>query len=164
MKIPKLTNRQQYLALFIIAATWFVYSRYYGHSLFKDSSPFTNPRGYQISEPPSEGSYGRILIPGYEDHNIKFFIVHALPFILGAFFFKFWTFKHSMILSGSVWTVVFLYSATFRFSEFIKLYPDAYQCGATLITVYPLMGICMGLGTFIGMSLKTAKAMYENRN
>lgn len=164
MEIPKLSNRQQYLALFIILATWFVYSRYYGYNVFNDSSPFTNPKGYQVSEPASEGSYIRILIPGYEDHNMKFFLIHSLPFVLGAFFFKFWTFRHSMILSGSVWSIVFLYSATFRFSEFIKSHPETYQCAATLITLYPLMGICMALGTVIGKVLHTGKLIYKNRS
>ncbi|MFY7927747.1 MAG: hypothetical protein ACOVS5_02645 [Oligoflexus sp.] len=143
-------NQRIYLSVLVIAIG-FIYYKYYGNLHFGDASPFTNPKGYVPSTLPDGSTVETgLIIPGYEDHALKFFIIHGLPFFIATLIFKDWRFKQSFVMSYSVWAAVFFYCATVRFHEFLRMYPDTYQCGATLVTTYTLMGLSMVLGTWSG--------------
>ena len=156
MNLQSLSHRDRNLLVLLIAVTWFVYSRYYGYQNFHDYSPFTRPRGAMVPAIEDDSSGFALLIPGFEGQTLKFFFIHGLPFLLSRVLIRDWTIRKSFTLSASVWTVVYLYSAFFRFSDFMKIHPGAYQCAATLVTTYPLMGLSMVLGHLVGALTGTA--------
>ncbi len=154
MVLSELDRHQRIILFVLVILTGFLYYKYYGNLHFGDPSPFTNPKGYVPRTLP-DGSLAAtgLIIPGYEDHTLRFLVIHGLPFFAACLMFKNWRFKQSFILSYGVWTVVFLYCATIRFKEFLKIHPDTYQCGATLATTYTLMGLSMVLGTVSGKAI-----------
>ena len=155
LKLPELTSREQTYGSIILILTAFIYYKYYGHLLFNDPSPFT-------TKGPIPDDYG-ITITGYEGHTTRFFMLHGFPFFLATVLFKEWRMKQSFVLSAGVWIAVFLYCATFRFNEFLRIHPDAYQCGATLVSHYPLMGVSVVFGTLAGlMTRKIAGSLRSN--
>jgi hypothetical protein len=151
MVLSELDRNQRIYLFILIILTGFLYYKYYGHLHFGDFSPFTNPRGYAPRTLPDGSTEATgLIIPGYEDHTLRFLIIHGLPFFMTSLLFKDWRFKQSFVMSYSVWAAVFFYCATVRFQEFLQIHPDTYQCGATLVTTYTLMGLSMVLGTWSG--------------
>lgn len=74
----------------------------------------------------------------------------GLPFALLAAWYGAWKFRHSALVSGSLWFGVWVFHATFGWKEFVARHPDSWQCVATLVSVYLGMGVMLVAGHGLG--------------
>jgi hypothetical protein len=154
-QFKQLSKRDQTWGSIILVSTWYIYYKYYRSINFHERTPFMSrfSSSFDDGNVENSSSYG-VIIPGFEGHTLKFFIIHGLPFFFATILFRNWKVKQSFVLSSGIWTAVYLYCATFYYKDFMLIHPDSVQCAATLVSCYPLMGVSVVFGSFAGLLLK----------
>jgi len=82
-QFKQLSKRDQTWGSIILVSTWYIYYKYYRSINFHERTPFMSrfSSSFDDGNVENSSSYG-VIIPGFEGHTLKFFIIHGLPFFL----------------------------------------------------------------------------------